>query len=457
MATIYICATWSLTNVRYPEILNSIGHAQGIDSIHDITGRLGTGIPPLQKKDVFYNFNWWQVDGTDTAIQAVENYCVTQNYSFSYSFPISGISDLQSYPGQSDWFSAYPMLGNTNFDVSSLPTEAQVWYERLLNQDVTSLSVYRLASDPGDIETVGEALLYAVLPLLSAFRVTGSLAILDRIDVLMQAAYSSLEDVDQDGYLEWVWRTPTPAFLYLTDNHMATSGISALIYQMAYCYELNKNKTSPSSVNYSDRSDQWRNFALNHFYPDTGLPADNLRHRTIAGIRGMYYNWCLTGDILSWKKFKEYLQYYTISTITRYNGVVANGLQLKEDRYVWDHGTPYPWLAAGSYGWQFTNYAQYTLANIIDLCLEGILPFNTNEITRYVHTAEFVFSEGLDHIKDNVNDHTTGRWNKERLLTWAWPGVGRWSSYIRALGEEVWNLNTSANVITPAWMLVATA
>ena len=80
-------------------------------------------------------------------------------------------------------YTCRPMLGNEAFDASSLSPEAQVWHARLVAMDVTQPYVYAQTADAENtragMEIVGEALLFAITPLLQAFRLTGDLRILE--------------------------------------------------------------------------------------------------------------------------------------------------------------------------------------------------------------------------------------------------------------------------------------
>lgn len=91
-------------------------------------------------------------------------------------------------------------VGDPNFSASNLTVEEKVWYDRFFAAlDHTNPSVTVSGADSGDTHHYGRGLKNHLLGMLTAFRATDDLSILDRVDEFTQQMRSGLVD----HFVEW--------------------------------------------------------------------------------------------------------------------------------------------------------------------------------------------------------------------------------------------------------------
>ena len=355
---------------------------------------------------------------------------------------------------------AYDLVGDEAFSASSLNATAQIWHARLLARDITATAAYNAAYNATDdlygTEALSDTVGHCILALLTAFRMTGDLHILDMIDVIMERAKHPLIDL---GYM-------------LSVDHMSLNGVMALLAQMTYVYKVNSGKTSPSGVDYSARYTQWYTYLIDTyvatysygFYTGNAL----LRHRGTAFMRGAWYMWRLTGRVESFYEASEYGPYgfygfRRMMMAENRTDIVVGGAdhmgQVEIDgRWCWDAELPYIWGSnPGVLNWQHSNYARYTLANALDMWCEGAYMFSTSSLIKYAKTAWYIIQD-IPNIRDDMNttsvnnQMTYGQWQISSLV-----GCARWNTDLLAIADADW-VNVSSTVVEfPAWMLFATA
>mgnify|MGYP000651205292 CR=1 FL=1 len=158
------------------------------------------------------------------------------------------------------------LRGNPNFSPGSLSAEERKWYNYLwLAIDNSS------EPDPVELAKSGDLFAYRgllqayVSNLLAAFRVTGDLKLLDKVDEFAQFMQSTLRDSDGDGYLNWVDKWSSSSYRG-TDKQMAFDlKAHALVAEIAWALHNNRDLRSPSGINYGAHADYWKNYLTRHF------------------------------------------------------------------------------------------------------------------------------------------------------------------------------------------------
>ena len=306
----------------------------------------------------------------------------------------------------------YDLRGNPGFSEFGLTTEQRRWYDRLwkaINNPEQYPNATELAQSDdtytyrGDLQDYNNAL-------LTAFRMTGDLRLLDEVSRLSELMRQELKDEwrdsltgdngKKDGYLNWVTRySPKTNRPFIgNDTQMAYDlKAHAHVALFAWAFENNRDLKSPGGYDYAKQADFWEDYLVNHFEAKwrsrngkaTGFPFAEQTglHTYHSFMKWHHYMGKLTGksaytqeaermaDILWQNEFKEVSTQY------------GTGL-------VWPRGV----LSLGSRENYLhpQDYARYVVEEAIDLHFEG---FN-----RYAHdwtivkmartTAAFVLKEG---------------------------------------------------------------
>jgi hypothetical protein len=211
------------------------------------------------------------------------------------------------------------LRGDPNFAVSGLADQWRVEYERLLREigDRDNVaSVLRLAASD-DIYTYGRILHAYVQPILTVFRVTGDLALLDHVDVIAERMRRELRDGwrgtndrtdgTRDGYLNWSYRfRDSPEHQGKDTRFLDDIKTHGLIVMIAYALHLNRDLESPSGRDYAAHADFWRDYLVHHFEAKwrerrrvpTGFPIMEHPdgHSYYTWTKWHFYMGLLTGD-----------------------------------------------------------------------------------------------------------------------------------------------------------------
>ncbi len=361
------------------------------------------------------------------------------------------------------WGVAYNLVGDETFDKTTLNATAETWYDRLVAMDVTGLASYaKIAAFTDDAAAITgidaiEPISNDMMALASAFLATGSLAILDMLDEFMVALETPLI---------------TNSF-WLSLSHMAHANLVGLLFKMVRLYEINAGKTSPGSVDYAAQASTWGTYLDSTYLPARGINGEALRHRNIQGVSAKWHRYVRSHTYTDWFDaagisgtwdggYKGYRAFYLAEYRSDFYTVQpeSNGYQLIDGRRRWDHYTPYPWLAT-NYGWQSTNYASYTMAQSVELALQGLRQWNYTEMVALAATAAYLMADfaSTGYIReDMVNTTINETWGIGRLTNWwAIYALGRWNSSLTTYGDDAWaEVGTGTNVAVPAGMLVAT-
>ena len=224
----------------------------------------------------------------------------------------------------------FSLLGNPSFNANSLTSTQRLWYDRMwagINRGITNnspiipINSYTLSDDLYEISRHGNEYVSA---LLIALRATGDLRVLDEVDRLAQRMRSTLRDGNcdgsgKDGHLNWRWRQDPNWELYCTGWHrMDATLMHSYLAEVAYAFEVNRNLSSPSGVNYAERADFWKNYLKNHFeaawrkyrnipWPRMDFVINTGFHPEVDFLRYYYFMHKLYGQV-------EYYNYFLTRT-----------------------------------------------------------------------------------------------------------------------------------------------
>ena len=171
----------------------------------------------------------------------------------------------------------FSLRGDPNFSRSQLASYQRLQYDRLWAElsDPSQFSEILRLADRDDLFTYGRQLQSYIQSILTAFRVTGDLELLDHVDIIMERMRAQLDygwrdtNDDTDGtwgdYLMWVWRCSSGPSVYGKDNRIDDLKTHALIAMVAYALEVNRDLTSPGGRNYAAHADFWKHYLVDHF------------------------------------------------------------------------------------------------------------------------------------------------------------------------------------------------
>ncbi len=288
--------------------------------------------------------------------------------------------------------STHSLRGDPNFRESQLPPNVRVWYDRMIaamnnpNEEPNPVKT----SSTGDSYMIGRYTGADVTTLLTVFRFTGDLRLLDNIDKAMQAARAQLKDYNNDGFLNWRWlEDPSNKQYYGTDYNLLDEIMSAgLVAEVAWAYQENRNLTSPAGINYGERADFWLSYLKQweakwrqRDNVPTGFPfiEKDIIHARVNLIRYLWYMHRLTGrqDYLDEAtRLANEINTHELRPITTPDGpgfVWAEVITANEPQSQW-------WLDA-------LHYARYTTLVLLDLSYEPFAPFTpTKTLIPIAHT-----------------------------------------------------------------------
>lgn len=272
------------------------------------------------------------------------------------------------------------LIGNPAFNISSLPTETQVWYRRFIAalNNSNQYPNIQSAARSGDLYQLGRYVATDVTTTLTVFRLTGDLQLLDRVDEIMQIARGQLRDTNGDGYLNWRWlHNRNDSAWYGDDRHVMDEIMThGMVAEVAWAFHQNRDLTSPSGVDYKERAafwadylDQWEAKWRERNRRPTGYNFihKNLTHPYLNLVRFHWYKYRLTND-------EGYL-----NEATRLANEVNSG-QLREISTSGGPGLVFPHGVVKyepnlDYLAPF-NYAEYSTQVLMDLAFEPFAPFS---------------------------------------------------------------------------------
>ena len=317
--------------------------------------------------------------------------------------------------------SPFSLRGDPEFSRNQLNADQRAWYDRLW-YDINNpgdLNPMALAARD-DLYYYARTLHTYVQSLLTVFRMTGDLALLDVIDRITERMREELRDgwrdtLDgtdgtRDGYLNWVYRYGNSTLYQGKDTHQLNEmKTHALIATVAYALELNRDLRSPSGRDYGAHADFWQDYLINHFEAKwrdrrnvpTGFPIMTRphTHTYYSWLKWHYYMGQLTGD-------DGYLH-----EATRMANVLWNEIRTVDTRtgpaYVWARSV----LTEGGKGDYLhpTVYAGYVYGDIIELHLEGFHQWASEEqMHRFARTFTELINNKNDPVKDGFSSDIGG-------------------------------------------------
>ena len=311
------------------------------------------------------------------------------------------------------------LRGDPAFTPSQLSSAELVTYQRLMQEIAdpeNQRAIMRLAASD-DLFKYGRTLHGYIQAVLTAFRVTGDLALLDHVDFITQRMRQELgygwrntkdrTDGTHGDYLMWVFRSDPEDSQFGKNRKIDAIKTSGLIAMVAYALELNRDLASPGGRDYGAHADFWRTYLIDHFEAEwreryevpTGFPIMHHPdgHTYWTWTKWHYFMGLLTGD-------PEYL-----GEARRMADVIWADIH-NVDLPV---GTAYVWtsnisqLADVRQYLMTTGYANSIYGDVVTFHLEGFHEWADEENVRaFARTlTEFVFDKddpSMDGISSDV-------------------------------------------------------
>ena len=416
-----------------------------------------------------------------------------------------GATSEASTPGSTDT-RKYALRGNSDFTANSLTPEQRTWYDRLwkaINNPEQLPNATELAKSDdtytyrGDLQDYNNAL-------LTAFRMTGDLRLLDEVSRISELMRKELKDEwrdsltgdngKKDGYLNWVTRySPKTNRKFIgKDNQMGYDlKANAHVALFAWAFENNRDLKSPGGYDYAEQADFWEDYLVNHFEAKwrsrngkaTGFPFAELTglHTYHSFMKWHYYMGQLTGksaytqeaermaDVMWQNEFKEVSTQYGAGLVWR--RAVVSTLDKSNPNY-----TTLNYLMP-------QGYARYVVQEATDLHFEGfdryaqssMLEKMANMVADFVITSDkfaplpkTVGSRDIGGGKSRAGIPASGSsWDKltpYRFAESSWSYLAAWdkkSNKIEKAAEEIYNVVSNATygkdprrVFIPVGMLI---
>lgn len=347
----------------------------------------------------------------------------------------------------------FPLVGDPDFDANRLPPDMHLWYDRLWAA-IENDDVYPnpdIAASSGDLYQLGRTLNVHVTALLTAFRVTGDLKLLDEVDRLLELARGQLVDWNGDGYLNWRWlrQEEAGASYYNDDYHQMDEVLAhSWLPEVAYALKINA-KYNPS---YAAHADFWTDYLLNGFlakWEKRGGVGKSLTHPYAHFMRFYYYLYRLTAN-------ETYLDEAS------YHANILDRMMKEQETedgvaFTWDHrvlGVGFP-----SWGCQPTVYGLLTIVAFQDLALEGFGKYADDAYMAHysVTFRNLVTPYSTEKLSGDVCGD--GEESFGKFMISSIPGLALWddTGKIAAISEQGYSESEQADnprrIFIPAYML----
>lgn len=365
-----------------------------------------------------------------------------------------------------------PMRGRPDFEPRDLPEPARELHQALLESIALPEQreyIERLAASDNLYE-YGRLVQTHVSALLTAFRLTGDLALLDRVDQLTQLMRARLDDSwrgvrqgnrreGRDGYLNWVWGNSTSKHhlgkdLHETDEMRA----HALVAEVAWAFRLNRDLASPSGIDYGERSDFWLDYLQEHFEP-------KWRERNeVAWPRFPFLQRPYVHPTLAFTKYHYFMYLLTDSPVYLDEAVRLSDILFSEFREVeTETGPALVWRRSitsqgGDENYLMpTAYSSLVIVDALALHLEGFYAWSDARLPKGLATmiAEFLIDNGaVDFARDigggetraGIRPSSVRDWERQTATEYsinsfallaAWDESGRIAEVSAALYEDL--------------------
>ncbi len=274
----------------------------------------------------------------------------------------------------------YALRGNPGFSTSQLTAEQLKWYEaiwKVINNPDQHPNAASMARSDDIYKYRGDLQGY-VLSLLTAFRLTGDLKLLDEVSEIAEAMRGKLADGwrgtkdgtdgTRDGFLNWVNRYDTNTKFHGKDMQRDYElKAHAMVAIMAWALQNNRDLRSPAGYNYGSQADFWKDYLVNHFEAKwrerngkpSGFPfsVQGGFHTNHSFMRYHYYMGKLTGNSA-----------YTREAERMTGSFWGSRFRTTDSKY----GTALVWSNNNSDSWLHPQtYARYVVEEAVDLHFEG--------------------------------------------------------------------------------------
>ncbi|MEX2541115.1 MAG: hypothetical protein WD314_04875 [Trueperaceae bacterium] len=313
---------------------------------------------------------------------------------------------------------AVPMRGNPEFERERLPRPAAQLYDALWESIALpeQLEYIEALAASDNLYNYGRLVQTHISSLLLAFRFTGDLALLDRVDELTQLMREQLDDSwrnvasgdrrdGTDGYLNWVWGQGTSDHHVGKDLHVTDEiRTHALIAEVAWAFRLNEDLASPGGVDYGERGDFWQTYLQDHFeakwrkrngiaWPRFPFLQRPYVHPTLAFTKYHYYMHRLTEQPVYLReamRLSELLfgEFFEVDT--------AAGAAFVWRRSIVSQGGGQDYLMP-------TDYSSLVIADALSLHLDGFYGWADPRVPRSLAAtvSEFIIDNGaIDFARD---------------------------------------------------------
>lgn len=304
----------------------------------------------------------------------------------------------------------FALRADQNFDPATLDPDVRIWWERMhASIDHPDRYPSEGSFSSGDLYRYARPVHTYLESVLLSLRATGDPAFLDEAvrvldlmrDELRDEWYGTLDGTDgtTDGYLNWVYKGTGGDSTAHNGKDLHDSNeirTHAIIAEILYALEQNRDVASPAGWDYAQEAVYWRGYFENHFipkwesrnrssWPDGALIHRIHTHTSISNIKLHYFLAELTGDTSR----LEYADYLT-------RVFFENEVKPVETSY----GTAYVWprsftsLNSGNGDYLHpTTYARYVISDVSVFTLEGYEPW-ARDVSLYARPlAAFVFDD----------------------------------------------------------------
>jgi hypothetical protein len=366
--------------------------------------------------------------------------------------PVARATESQHLrPASGDPDRAVSMRGNADFARNQLPGEQRALYDRLWQeiQDPDNLAAIVKQAKSGDIFTYGRQAYSYLQAVLTAFRFTGDLALLDHVDVIAEHMRAELKDGwrrtrdgtdgTRDGYLNWVDKyESSPSFRGKDLTKINEIQTHATVAMIAYALEANRDLRSPGGRDYAAHADFWKDYLVNHFEAKwrqregkpTGFPLLTATHTTEhhKWLQWHYYMWKLTGkqaylDEANAMADDTWSDFYIVDTSAGPAFVWARSLASLD-------GSQAAYL-------QPNGYARHVFGAAVDLHLEGFHNWAVEEnMARFARTFTELVIDTSDPIENGFAADVGGgkpRLHLEVDTSWSRTSLSRYAESNYAL------------------------
>ena len=361
------------------------------------------------------------------------------------------------------------LRGDPGFDAGGLQGDAARFHSLLwesIDDPQQREYIERLANSDNLYE-YGRLVYTHSSALLLAFRHTGDLRLLDRVDDLTEMMRSHLDDSwrdvregsaeeGRDGYPNWVWRGRGSPDHQGKDVHAIDEmRTHAFLAEVAWAFRNNEDLPSPKGIDYGERADFWAEHLRENFeakwrernevrWPNFPFLQRPYMHPTLAMTKYHYYMYRLTGDIE-----------YSLEA-RRLSDVLFGEFQQVEtpvgDAFVWTRSIS-QWDGGEEYLTP-TDYSSLVVADALSLHLDGFYGWADLRVPHYLANmvSQFLIDAGSSSFardigggqrRAGIRPSSARDWTRVTrhgfaINTWAFLTAYDESGKIAQVAQDIW-------------------